>query len=149
MCEYVGESLLGLREHRKVQHETICSSCEQLIHVAKVQRGQIFKCEGCKQFLERAKKSALIVRNSSNKMVKNSFKCLECDYSTSQAYDLIIHKESEHRQPCDKCDYTATTLKLLEYHKEKIHEARRNHANIFTCDQCEYSAMRAKDIKLH
>ena len=144
MCEYVGESLLGLREHRKLQHETMCSSCVQSICVPKVQRGQIFKCEGCKQFLERSKRSTLMVKNSLNEIVNNSFACEECDYATSQAYNLIIHKESEHMKPCDKCKYTATTLNLLEYHKKRKHETIR-----YQCSQCIFSTTVTRNLKRH
>jgi len=149
MCEYVGESLLGLREHRKLQHETMCSSCVQSICVPKVQRGQIFKCEGCKQFLERSKRSTLMVKNSLNQIVNNSFACEECDYATSQAYNLIIHKESEHMKPCDKCKYTATTLNLLEYHKKRKHETMRKHGKTYACDQCDYSGSTNYNLKEH
>ena len=145
LCEYLGSSLNDLNEHSAIKHLTMCSCCVNMIQVAKVKRGQIFKCELCKQFVDRAKTNSVVVKNLSNQIVKNYFLCMECKFAASNAYDLIIHKEIEHTHPCDHCEFTATTDKHLRYHKGVNHAEKR----FYICVLCDYSTTCSSNLKVH
>ena len=118
----------------------MCSSCVKDIYVTNIQANQINKCKGCRQFVANDKKRITVIKNLSNEIAANAFICLECDFVTSQSYDLLVHKESDHMQPCDQCQYIATTSKLLEYHKGKKH---------IRCDQCDYVATHLGNLNTH
>ena len=141
-CDFVGANVNDLKNHQKEKHETMCSSCENDIYIKNILTNQTFKCKGCRQFVANLKKSAIVIKNSSEEIIRNSFACIECDFASSQAYDLLNHRESEHRKPCDQCKYIATTSKLLEYHKRKKHIR-------YSCDHCDYTTNLAGSLKTH
>ena len=81
------------------------------------------------------------------KLVKSShpfdqpYRCEECDYSTKQKNNLIIHIQAKHslEKPfkCRECDYSACTPHNLKYHVQAKHTLEKP----FKCKECDYSAI--------
>ena len=66
-------------------------------------------------------------------LAKNTNKCNECDFMSTENESLRSHKQSTHKEveyPCDKCDFKTDKKAILRTHYEVQHNEKENAPNI-------------------
>ena len=74
-------------------------------------------------------------------------RCEQCDYSTHQRQNFLVHlRKHTGEKPfkCDQCPYEGSQRVILKIHKRSVHENL-----FFECDQCEYKASQKSNLKTH
>ena len=78
---------------------------------------------------------------------RKMFHCAECDYQTTNKYNIKKHTEGQHegiKYPCTECPYTASQTVNLRKHLLTKHDVAR-----YNCTQCKYQATEETLLEKH
>ena len=80
--------------------------------------------------------------------VKGEHHCCEiCDYETVRFYDLLDHREMEHKaveHSCPQCDVKTNTTKSMRSHMKNYHNGK-----YLSCPDCNYITKKLAHLTVH
>ena len=127
-CEKSFSNLPGLKQHSVVHSDVRAFSC------------------GCGKSFKRSpelKNHKCNLKTDSGEIkCKKSYKCNQCDYTSSRAGDLDKHlktHDAEKLNKCNQCDYACFWAHLKAHNREKSNK----------CNQCDFTSSYASALTQH
>ena len=95
-----------------------------------------------------------LLKNKSEKAMKENFKCEYCDFQTPSERGLNVHIKRKHTNmkadkfsvECDFCEFNAKSESEMKFHLKNSHTATDSNVKCLDCDFCAYNEI---SIQVH
>ena len=82
-------------------------------------------------------------------MKMRTYKCPDCDFSTTNRPSVYTHKMSIHlkiKHTCEECGQEFTSKHAMNNHVDRVHKGIINH---YSCEECEKVYREKSDLQRH